>query len=388
MMSIRNVCISGVLLFFFLVGCKEDVKTNVSGFELDTYSFNEGSVLNSQSLTLTVKGSLASTITASYRFQEGTAQEGEDFNASTGTLEFSPDDQEAELSLQIVGDASLELAESFSLLLTYEGNEYPYLISIGDDDEMEAILEDAEGYYTPDTHASMRMLWQDEFNDAQLNTTQWTYELGNGCSVGICGWGNNELETYTDEPGNCRVEDGKLIITAMKSPGSYTSARIKTQDKVGVQFGRIDVRAKLPKGQGIWPAIWMLGDGITTVGWPACGEIDIMELIGHQPATTHGTVHYNNNGYQSSTGSVSLAQGDFSDRFHVFSIVWDRNKIIWYMDNKPFKTFTNSNISGYAFNSPFFFIMNVAVGGNWPGAPDEKTVFPQEMVVDYVRVFQ
>ncbi|HLF62951.1 MAG TPA: family 16 glycosylhydrolase [Saprospiraceae bacterium] len=380
--------IAVVLLLSLLPGCKDEEKTDVSGFEAEVISLDEGAALNTQSLTLRVKGTLGKTIMVSYRLEEGTARAGDDFLATSGSLEFSPDKEEAVADVEIAGDQYLELTESFSLVLTYEGEEYPLTIDIADDDDVENILEDIDGYYTPDMYTSMRKVWQDEFDGSQLSATQWTYELGNGCAVGICGWGNNELESYTDEPANCRVEEGKLTITALESSGSYTSSRIKTQNQAEIQFGRIDIRARLPKGQGIWPAIWMLGENITTAGWPACGEIDIMELVGHQPAMVHGTVHYNSNGYMQSTGSKSLTEGDFSDRFHVFTIVWDRNEITWYVDNKPFKTFTNTNISGYPFNKPFFFILNIAVGGNWPGSPDATTVFPQEMVVDYIRVFQ
>lgn len=388
-MILKNSLVhTSVLLAVLLCACKDEVQTQVTGFESDVVLLNEGSVLNTQIVIVHVKGTLGQTITASYLTEAGTAHVGEDFQSISGTLEFSTAKPEAELNLEIVGDFYLELSESFSVVVTYEGKDYPLQFTIADDDDIENILEDVDGFYTPEAYPSMQVIWQEEFNDTQLNTSQWTYEMGNGCSVGICGWGNNELESYTDDPANCRLNAGRLIITAIESGGAYTSARIKTQEKTEIQFGRIDVRAKLPEGQGIWPAIWMLGENITSVGWPACGEIDIMELVGHQPAQVHGTVHYNSDGYKQSTGSTSLSTGDFSDRFHIFSIVWDRNEITWYVDNQSFKAFTNTNISGYPFNNPFFFILNVAVGGNWPGSPDATTLFPQEMVVDYIRVFQ
>ncbi|MEL6844095.1 MAG: glycoside hydrolase family 16 protein, partial [Bacteroidota bacterium] len=235
---------------------------------------------------------------------------------------------------------------------------------------------------------SMELIWQDEFDGTSLNTTDWTFEYGNGCDKGLCGWGNNELQLYTDEEANIKLENGRMTITAREDNGTYTSTRIITQDKVEVRFGRIDIRAKMPKGQGIWPALWMLGANIDDVSWPMCGEIDIMELVGHEPATTHGTVHYDDSGYKYNGNSKTLSTGDLSDEFHVYSIVWDRDVIHWYLDNEWFKTFEKRNIGTYPFNDAFFFIMNIAVGGNWPGSPDNTTVFPQEMVVDYVRVFQ
>ncbi len=373
---------------FLLPGCKDEPETSISGFSLSTITLNEGNSAATQVLTIQVKGVIGSETVVSYQLKEVTAKFGQDLNTHSGELKFMPGQTEVQLPIEILGDQFLELTESFEIVLVFGGQEYILPVEITDDDSMEAILSDDDGFYTPAEYPSMQLTWSDEFTASQLNTTQWTYEIGNGCDVGICGWGNNELEKYTNSPDNSRLENGKLFITARESVGNYTSARIKTQEKVKIKYGRIDVRAKLPKGQGIWPAIWMLGDNITSVGWPVCGEIDIMELLGHQPSVAHGTVHYNNAGYQYSSSSTNLTAGDFSDKFHVFSIVWDKNKITWYVDNQEFKIFSNTNIAGYPFNNSFFFILNVAVGGNWPGPPDETTVFPQEMVVDYVRVFQ
>jgi beta-glucanase (GH16 family) len=369
----------------FLIGCKEDAENMVTGFSLESIKVSEGNTLASQSLVIQVKGTLQSDITVSYQLKEGTAKFDQDIKSASGQLTLLANQPTAQVSVEIIGDENLELTESFDLVLTYEGKEYPLTVEVTDDDPMEEILISSTGFYTSNVHPSMQLVWSDDFSGTQLNLNNWAYELGNGCSVGVCGWGNNELESYTSDPANIRVANGTVTITALNNSGSYTSARIKTQEKVKVQYGRIDVRAKLPTGQGIWPAIWMLGANITSVNWPACGEIDIMELVGHQPQQVHGTVHYNNDGYKSSTGSTSLASGDFSDQFHVFSIVWEKNKITWYVDNQSFKTFeTTVN----TFNNSFFFLLNVAVGGNWPGPPNANTMFPQEMVVDYVRVFQ
>lgn len=378
-----------IILFLLFPGCKEDdLKNTISGFTIENYLVNEGNTLTTLTLNVQVKGAVAVEVPVAYTLKEGTAKFNDDIKESSGELKFVPNQSTSELSFDIIGDQNLELTETFEVVFTYENKVYPIIIEINDDDSMEDILVADDGFYTADAYPSMQLTWSDEFNGTQLNTTHWTYELGNGCDVSICGWGNNELEKYTNTAANSRLEGGKLFITALETAGSYTSARIKTQEKVKVKYGRIDVRAKLPKGQGIWPAIWMLGDNITSLGWPACGEIDIMELVGHQPAQAYGTVHYNNGGYQYSSSSKSLTTGDFSDQFHVFSIVWDKNKITWYIDNEEFKIFTNAGVAGYPFNNSFFFILNVAVGGNWPGPPDANTVFPQEMVVDYVRVFQ
>ncbi|MCL4133388.1 UNVERIFIED_CONTAM: hypothetical protein GTU68_056281 [Idotea baltica] len=234
----------------------------------------------------------------------------------------------------------------------------------------------------------MVKVWADEFDGNELNLDDWGFDLGDGCDQGICQWGNQELQIYTNSVDNFNIENGQLTITARNDASNdFTSARINTKEKVAVMYGRIDIRAKMPKGQGMWPALWMLGENIDNVSWPRCGEIDIMELIGHEPATTHGTVHYDNSGYATSSSSKHLSSGDFSDQFHVYSIIWKENTIHWYLDNEQFKIFSKTD-SGYPFNAPFFFVMNLAVGGRWPGNPDDTTVFPQTMEVDYIRVFQ
>lgn len=375
-------------MIFFIPGCgKKDLKNSIEGFQLSFPDISESNVNQTVNVTLSPKGTLELPLDVSYAIVEGTAKFSKDMEAASGTLNFSPDQPDQDISLTIIGDTFPELTEDFELQITYEGQTITQTMNIKDDDPLETILQDSDGFYTADSHPSMEPVWQDEFNDTLLNNTDWSYELGDGCDKGVCGWGNNELETYTDDTSNIKTRDGRLIITARNDAG-YTSARIITQDKVEVTFGRIDVRARLPKGQGIWPAIWMLGANIDQVSWPACGEIDIMELVGHQPAVVYGTAHYDNGGYQSSGGSVSLNQGDFSEKFHVFTLMWDRDRIEWYVDNKPYKTFNASGIGTWPFNQPFFFIMNVAIGGNWPGDPDGTTPFPQSMEVDYIRVFR
>lgn len=247
---------------------------------------------------------------------------------------------------------------------------------------------DANGYPAAASYPGMAMVWSDEFDGTAVNTNNWTYDLG------ASGWGNNEWQNYTNSAANSSVADGLLTITAKQEPGGgFTSARMKTQGLQSFQFGRIDVRAKLPQGQGIWPAIWMLGENFGAVSWPACGEIDIMELVGHQPSTVHGTAHWGSswNQHQYDGSSISLPGGEtFSDAFHLFSVVWEENSIMWLMDDVPFYSLTPADMNGqpYPFNAPFFFILNIAVGGNWPGYPDASTSFPQQMVVDCIRVFQ
>jgi beta-glucanase (GH16 family) len=240
--------------------------------------------------------------------------------------------------------------------------------------------------------------WADEFDGAANsapNTTKWGYDLGGN------GWGNNELQTYTNRTQNAYLDgEGHLIIKVIKETftgtdgitRNYTSARLLTKGKFEQKYGRFEVRLKVPFGQGIWPAFWALGNNIDSVGWPTCGEIDIMEHIGKQPSVNHGTLH--GPGYSGGnplTGTFTLPNGEkFADDFHTVAVEWEPNTIRFYVDNNLYQTKTAANVptgSRWVFDHPFFMILNVAVGGSFPGNPDDTTTFPQMLVVDYVRVY-
>ncbi len=232
-----------------------------------------------------------------------------------------------------------------------------------------------------------QLVWSDEFDSTSLDLNSWTRETGGN------GWGNNELEYYTNREDNSYIQDGKLIIKAMEESyggNSYTSARLKTQNKKLWKYGKIEARMKLPFGQGIWPAFWMLGQNITSVGWPACGELDIMEMIGGQgrEKTVYGTAHWDNNGHAQYGNSYTLSSGTFADDFHVFRIEWNQSFIKWYVDNTQYSALNITSTDLDEFRQNFFIILNLAVGGNWPGYPDNTTTFPQYLEVDYVRVYQ
>jgi beta-glucanase (GH16 family) len=243
------------------------------------------------------------------------------------------------------------------------------------------------------------LVWADEFNGDSIDASKWEHQIGTGQG----GWGNNERQYYTARSENSRIENGVLIIEARNqpytppgavNPMTYTSARMRTINKGDWKYGRFEIRAKLPEGQGIWPAIWMLPTDEVYGGWAASGEIDIMELVGHEPDTVHGTLHYGgawpNNKY--SGKSYTLDSGKFIDQFHVFTMEWEEGEIRWYLDGNHYQTQNQWNTTGHQFPAPFdqrfHLIMNVAVGGNWPGPPDSSTVFPQRLEVDYVRVYR
>jgi len=246
--------------------------------------------------------------------------------------------------------------------------------------------------------SNWKLVWQDEFNgpnDAAVDKSKWTPEVGGS------GWGNHELEYYTDRLDNAFQSDGSLVIKVQKEhfTGSdnisreFTSARLTTKKSFTAVYGKFEARIKIPRGQGIWPAFWMLGNDIDKVRWPRCGEIDIMENIGKEPSTIHGTLH--GPGYSGANGpsaSYSLTKNqNFADSFHTFAIEWEPNIVRFYCDGILYKTRTPADLPDgaiWVYDHPFFMLLNVAVGGDWPGSPDATTVFPQVMFVDYVRVYQ
>ncbi|AGB40279.1 beta-glucanase/beta-glucan synthetase [Halobacteroides halobius DSM 5150] len=241
------------------------------------------------------------------------------------------------------------------------------------------------------------LVWSDEFNGDKINKDNWSFEVGNGHKQGIPGWGNGELQYYTDGD-NAKIEDGKLVITAKEEKRSdsygsydYTSTRMVTNDKFNQAYGKIEFRAKLPEGQGIWPAIWALGEDIDSVGWPKCGEIDIMEYLGHKPSTVHGTVHGPVSGGAGIGSGYKLPEGKkFSEEFHTFAIEWDKDELEFYVDDTLYHVVSKDEVGDreWVYDHPYFFILNIAVGGHWPGNPDETTKFPQTMEIDYMRVYE
>jgi beta-glucanase (GH16 family) len=245
------------------------------------------------------------------------------------------------------------------------------------------------------------LAWSDEFDGAagsSFDAAKWAPELGGD------GWGNQEREFYTTRPENIAQDgSGHLVITARAEPATttlscwygtchYTSARIRTKGLFSQTYGRFEARLKIPRGQGLWPAFWMLGDNITTVGWPKSGEIDIMENIGREPSIVHGTMH--GPGYSGAGGigaPYTLATGTFADDFHTYAVEWMPGLITWFVDDTKYFQAAPEHLpsSGtWVFDHPFYLLLNVAVGGGWPNDPDATTTFPQAMVVDYVRVYK
>jgi beta-glucanase (GH16 family) len=243
-----------------------------------------------------------------------------------------------------------------------------------------------------------KLVWGDEFNGRNgsgVDPSKWVSETGGG------GWGNNELEYYTNRLANAYQQNGNLVIKVVAEQytgadgvtRNYTSARLKTHGKFSQTYGRFEARIRIPSGQGIWPAFWMLGDDIEKPGWPTCGEIDIMENVGKEPALVHGTIHGPGYSGEHGIGSPYGLPGDarFAGDFHVYAVEWEPNVIRFYVDDHVYATRTPADLpkgTKWVYDHPFFLLLNVAVGGYWPGNPDATTVFPQTMLVDYVRVYE
>jgi beta-glucanase (GH16 family) len=237
----------------------------------------------------------------------------------------------------------------------------------------------------PEKKQKLKLVWSDEFkSDGKPDSTNWTYDLGNGSD----GWGNHEEQFYTKSADNVYVKDGRLIIEAKKKEGQWTSARVKSQGKKNFKYGKIVFRAKLPHGQGTWPALWMLGEAVTSAGWPACGEIDIMEHVGRNPTVVQSALHTPSSfGDTVNKGQETVAT--FDSEFHNYEASWTAEKIDFSIDDKVFYTYKPSqrDKSTWPFDSNFFMIMNVAIGGSFGGIVD-PALDHARMEVEYVRVYE
>ena len=320
-------------------------------------------------LVVALSASFDKSVSLDYSTADSTAIAGRDYvPINSGKLVFQPGEVSKTIKVEFLADTAIKQDVTFRVILSNPVN--------GVLKRPKIIVKIINVDYS-------KLVWNEEFNSGPLNTTFWNYEQG------ATGWGNNELQNYTSSTDNVHIDTGYLHITALNSsPSSYTSGRITTKGKKEFTCLRVEIRAKLPEGKGIWPALWMLGGNISSVGWPKCGETDIMELLGNTPSTVHAAVHWDSNGHVSKTNEFTLSGGKFSTGFHKFSLIWTPNKLRWLVDDQEYFNLSRNAISGFPLDLPQFFIFNVAVGGNWPGSPDQTTVFPQHMIVDYIRVYQ
>ena len=334
------------------------------------------------------------TVTVAYQTADSSAVAGVDYSMASGTVTFTPGNTLASIKVNVTPSNVRACNSAFRVLLSSAVNgtlKTPEAVGVIEN-QGNNLGSDPTGYQTPTSYIGYNAVWSDEFNESTVNTNYWQYDLGNS------GWGNNELECYTDS--NATLAGGFLTINVRKEnvvyngvTSNYTSTRMNTEGKFSFQYGRVDIRAKLPVQPGMWPALWFLGNNIGTAGWPSCGETDLMELIGTNPNQVVGSIHWQQANGQEGTlnNSYTLPAGaDYSQQFHVFSLIWTPTQITMYVDDLPYMSESNTSISSgkWPFNQPQFLIMNCAVGGNWPGPPTAQTTFPEAMIVDYVRVFQ
>lgn len=389
-----GLIILGIPLLF-AISCGEEGDSPI----IPTVSVSGGSILEEDSdITLTVDITLSQVSTSDISVEVATIERtatAEDFTPVNTILRIDAGNTSATIDITIIGDDLTEDDETFQVILSE-----PFNATLGSEAATFTITNDdlhefgipTTGFESPNTYEGMTLVWADEFDGTEINSETWSFEIGDGCAQGICGWGNEELQYYQEE--NASIVEGNLVIEAKEqSRGgkAYTSSRMISKNMVTFQYGRIDIRAVMPSTQSMWPALWMLGANIDEVGWPSCGEIDIMEMVGggDGDAVTHGTVHWDNNGsYANFGGSTKLSSGKLSDEYHVYSIVWDEEKIVWLFDNEQYHVIDITSDGLSEFQNEFFMILNIAVGGIWPGNPDDTTLFPNWMIVDYIRYFQ
>jgi len=379
------------LFFGFIINsCDSGDERKLPSVLIESIQVEEGNTTNYLEVLLTLTNSVDYDLSVDVRTVDGTAIKGKDYTDLYEIIIFSAGEEQASFAIEIIGDNIPEDNEIFSIRL-----ENPQNVKIDNSIATVTIINDDEhiffipetGYTTPDTYEGMALVWSDEFDGPNINSNNWTFEIG----TGTWGWGNNELQYYQEE--NTSIIDGNLVIEARSQTvenSNYTSSRIITRGKQSFQYGRVDIRAVMPEGQGLWPALWMLGSNHLQVGWPTCGEIDIMEMIGGEERdnVVHGTAHWDQDGHVSYGQSTTNESGKLSEEYHVYSIIWDAQSIRWYLDDVNFNTIDITPEALSAFHDDFYFIMNVAVGGAWAGSPDNTTLFPQWMIVDYIRVFQ
>jgi beta-glucanase (GH16 family) len=382
-------------MFFLLNACSKGGGTNTTPtpkISISDIAQPEGNTGTTNfEFTAYLSNASSQQVTLTYTLSEGTAKSGQDFVAATNqTVTFQPNETTKKIIVSVVADDIKEGDETFQLTVASANNAiFPASAATGTilNDDTRISFTNA-GYDAPTSYPGYTLAWSDEFNGTSLNQNFWSFQNGNGCP-NLCGWGNNELETYTEN--NLFFQDGKLIIEARKEGSGYTSSKILTAGKKAIKFGRIDIRAMLPKGKGIWPALWLMPESSVYGTWPKSGELDMMEYLGHETNKVYGTLHFGPGPGSTQIGkSYTLPTGNFSDEFHVFSLNWKQDQIQWLVDGNVYFTANKADFgsNNYPFNEQFYFIFNVAVGGQWPGNPDATTSFPQDMIIDYVRVYQ
>lgn len=399
---------SSFLAVCLFISCgKEDTVTppmvELPSLSMDPLSVVEGDETKSIFVTLRLNKLPGEAVLVTLETADLTATDGEDYiGFDSKQVEFGATDVQASCKIDILGDDEFEETEEFAVRVTQiDGatiTTSQVVIQIENDDENIGVLIIPEtGYTTPTSYPGMNLIWSDEFDGTELNDSNWTHQIGNTDEFGNTGWGNSELQFYREE--NTSIVEGNLVIKSDREifgGFNYTSSRIRTKDKFDFKYGRVDIRAVLPTGKGIWPALWLLGTNFNDVGWPACGEIDIVEILGlNNPGDRiEATCHWSDPAAGGSLNhaqfgsSYTLPSGKFDEEFHVYTLEWSPNQIRVAVDDNFYFTINTTPATLSEFRNNFFLIFNTAVGGLRVGSPNASTVFPKFMIVDYIRVFQ
>ncbi len=338
-------------------------------------------------VTVTLSPAADVPVTITYSTVDSTAVGNKDFIPITdATLVFQPGETSKTIQVEIISDSVIEFTEAFKIQINSvqnaEGSGLSLPITIYDDDSLD-ITQVADGFISPDSYRNMYLFYDDEFNDSSVNINKWSYDVGEGI------WAD-QWQEYTSNPDNIRESGGLLKITARNNSGHYTSGRINSASTHPFKYGLVEIRAKFPKGTGLWPSVWLLGSSYNGTNWPLCGEMDIATLKGQVPGQMIGSAFYDITDPVRKDGFYTLpGYGEtFADEFHVFSILWQQDKIDWYVDNKKYLELNKSELgSGWPFNDYFGLYISFAVGGSFVGPPNDSTVFPQTFELDYVRGF-
>ncbi len=386
-----------ILLLFLITSacaCDKIVSTNII-IEIKDTQIDEKDENTIAEIVLEISSVSDKDISFKAKTLGGTASQNDDYVPLDTILFFRAGTKKITLPVVIKGDDNAEQDETILISLsdpfnaTFASNTGKITIK---NDDIHGYKQPATGYTSPESYPGMNLVWRDEFNGTSVDEKSWTFNNGDGCAENNCGWGNKELQYYQTE--NTKIVNGNLVIEARKEKKDkydYTSSKLITRQKVSFKYGRIDVRAVMPFGKGMWPAVWMLGNNLFDVGWPAAGEIDIMEMVGggNNDNICLGTVHWAGDGNQYASFSNKITSPKkLSDEYHVYSIEWDEKKIRWLFDDRKFHEIDITPSALSEFRKEFYLILNVAVGGNLPGPPDDTTLYPQWMSVDYVRYFQ
>ncbi len=380
----------------YLSGCSESSElTKKPVLTLKPVVVHEGNnEINSIDIEVALDQSSSLPVTIKWGTESLTAIEDQDFIPVYGQETIIPPGQtKIILPISIINDDHLEFIETFNIVLLEAENaeimSQNASVTIIDDDRYQPEMAD-DGYITPLQYPDMHLTWHEEFEGTTVETDHWNFDAANGFPLN-CGWGLDELGKYTGDQEHLKVKDGKLMITATRdeSTGTYRTSRINTKEKVSITYGRLDIRSRIPEVAGLAAIFWLIGADMDEVGLPACGEIDILKFAGKAPEKISGGLVFENDGEEHLGQSYNKSSVSLSNQYHIYSIIWEENRIRWFFDYYPYFEVRRDDFSHFKiFEKPFFLTINLAIGGEYAGAPDSSSSFPTDLEIDYIRLYQ